>query len=242
MLTIGIDVASLPAKTSACRIEWDGRQARVLPMTPSGVSDDDIRAHLKEGDKVGLDVPLGWPDGFVGAVGRHRDAAPWQDAELRALRFRRTDEFVRTHTGLIPLSVSTDLIGVTALRMARLLGTRDRSGAGVAVEVYPAAALKIWGFRNRRYKGTKGRAVRAELVEELRARVDGWLDAAPSEWERFEQSDDAFDALIASLVARACAVGRCARIPEDATETARREGWIALPDCDALEHLADAGA
>src|SRR5207253_2236918 len=79
---------------------------------------------------------------------------------LHQLRFRATDFAVHERTGRWPLSVSSDLIAVPALRAARLFGAHDRSGAGVLVEVYPAAALRIWGFSTRGYKGPRGGAAR----------------------------------------------------------------------------------
>jgi hypothetical protein len=66
-------------------------------------------------------------------------AATW-----RSLAFRRTDEHVRTTTGVIPLSVATDRIGVTAMRAASLQALLmrqghdiQRSGTGLLVEGLP---------------------------------------------------------------------------------------------------------
>ena len=55
------------------------------------------------------------------------------------------------------------------------------------------------------------------------------------------QSDDCFDALIASLVARAAALDLCESIPLDDRAAATREGWIALPSSDSLGQLAKVG-
>ena len=97
----------------------------------------------------------------------------------RRLAWRHTDEVTRQLTGLVPLSVSADRIGHTAMRCAALQ-TRlaaegrgvDRSGAGAVVEVYPAASLKVWGLPWRGDKSTKNQAVLDTVVDRL-------LEAAP---------------------------------------------------------------
>ncbi len=133
-------------------------------------------------DKIGIDAPFGWSVPFVRAVAQYSASTAWPSAEVRELRFRRTDKVVREKLGRWPLSVSSDLIGVTAMRAVRLLAetaargaTIDRSGGGRFVEVYPAAALSVWEFPSRGYKGTKGSAVRARLVSDLAERPADWL-------------------------------------------------------------------
>ena len=49
--------------------------------------------------------------------------------------------------------------------------------------------------------------------------------------------DNAFDALVAALVARAAAIGETIKIPKKHLEVARREGWIALPTEGSLDRL-----
>ncbi|MCO7202637.1 hypothetical protein NH287_03815 [Microbacterium sp. CnD16-F] len=44
-----------------------------------------------------------------------------------------------------------------------------------------------------------------------------------------EASDDAFDAVVAALIARAHALRATHPVPPARTAQARREGWIALP-------------
>jgi hypothetical protein len=140
-----------------------------------------------------------------------------------------------------PLSVSSDLIAVPALRAGALLDRvvpgADRSGSDLVVEVYPAAALKRWGFVSRGYKRAKGGGVRASLVESFRRATSGWLDASDACWERCVGSDDAFDAVIAALVARAADLDLCDPCPSELKDVATREGWIALPLADCLDRL-----
>jgi hypothetical protein len=63
-----------------------------------------------------------------------------------------------------------------------------------------------------------------------------WLDLAGHE-DRLAGSDDLFDAVVASLTARAVAVG-LTTLPDDAhAAAARNEGWIHLP-AGGLDGLA----
>jgi predicted nuclease with RNAse H fold len=158
MRTVGVDLAAEPRTTAVAVIEWRPGTARVwevrMPAADSMVLDLMDRA-----DKVGVDCPLGWPDAFVQFVGAHHNDALTVPDDLtsvewrRSLSYRLTDEHVRAALSMIPLSVSTYRIGVTAMRSARLqalLAARgqrvDRTGTGLVVEVYPAAGLRCWGL------------------------------------------------------------------------------------------------
>ena len=210
-----------------------------------GATDADLHELFGRADKIGIDAPFGWPAPFTRAVAAYSAETVWPSAEVPRLRFRRTDEFARERLGRWPLSVSTDLIAVPAMRAARLLAEAaatgesiDRSGGGRFVEVYPAAALHVWGFPSRGYKGTKGAAVRARLVRDLAERTADWLTLSERDWAGCTASDDLLDALVAALVARAPVVGRCEPTPPGDQELAREEGWIALPQTGSLDQLA----
>lgn len=96
---------------------------------------------------------------------RHRRCHPTQDVVVPPTRHpltnRATDLHLRQSVRLQPLSVSADRIGAAAMRCAAILSglTRkgieiDRTGrVGPVVEVYPAAALKVWGLPHQGYKG-----------------------------------------------------------------------------------------
>jgi hypothetical protein len=114
----------------------------------------------------------------------------------------------------------------------------QRDGSGKFVEVYPAAALTVWGFRGTGYKGPSGAGLRHKLVEKLLTRTAPWLRIPASARDLCEESDDALDSLVASLVTRAAAVGRCEPVTPGAEDRARREGWIALPVTGSLADLA----
>ena len=113
-----------------------------------------------------------------------------------------------------------------AFRAARLLSEADtdRTGSGKFVEVYPCAARHCFGLG------------RTRSVDELRERAS-WLHLDPHACKACAQSEDGFDALIATLVARASAQGLCEPIPDEDEEAAQREGWIALPLPGSLERL-----
>jgi len=156
-VTVGIDVSSQPAGTAVCWVRWAGGAAVVERVEPQPeLTDERVAAILREPvEKIGLDVPLGWPGGFVEAVARHHAGGPFGNVKKERLARRETDRWVHRRIHQLPLSVSTDRIAYPAMRVARLLGEVDvneepdhrvdRSGAGKFVEVYPAAARQARG-------------------------------------------------------------------------------------------------
>ncbi|MDE0260274.1 MAG: DUF429 domain-containing protein [Gammaproteobacteria bacterium] len=243
-LTLGVDLASQPKRTATCLIRWDRGSARVETLS-LGATDTDLHELFGRADKIGIDAPFGWPAPFSRAIAAYSAETVWPSGDVPQLRFRRTDEFVRETLGRWPLSVSSDLIAVPAMRVVHLLAERaaageaiDRSGGGRFVEVYPAAALHVWGFPSRGYKRGKGAAVRARLAKDLAERTSDWLTLSEQGWDRCTASDDVLDALVAALVARAAALGRCEPIPTEDHELAQEEGWIALPRTGSLNEIA----
>ena len=233
-------------------------------LPPSGfVADDRGLVELVErGTVVGLDSPLGWPDDFVAAVTAHRMSARWPTFEHRStdriresLRHRTTDLFVRAlDLGSTPLSVSSDLIGVVAMRGAWLQsawaqrwgGLESRDGSGRLVETYPAAALRAWGFlarRGVRYKGGGAQGARESQRDERRRII-----------EEIEMQSERVAPRHARAPRRGHRVGPRARrvgersrgargarratypVPVESREAAQREGWIHVP-CEAFSSL-----
>jgi predicted nuclease with RNAse H fold len=238
MLTAGVDLAAENKGTALAVIDWSGPVATLTGLQ-LGVADDTIAEAATTVDKLGIDCAFGWPDEFVSFIVAHADHesvdAPAVDGGMdwrRTLAYRATDREVRAKTGRWPLSVSTDRLGLTAMRCAGLLGRIqargvqvDRSGAGRVVEIYPGASLRLWGF------DTTGYRVGAPARELLLAQV---LDAAP--WldlqhhaELMVRSGDAFDAVIAALATRSAALGHYDPPSPHQLARARREGWTALP-------------
>lgn len=246
MITLGIDLASQPERTGACFVEWHQGGATVRSVV-CGASDTDLLDGITDAARVGIDVPLGWPDAFVELVAGHHGGAAPAEARVADLRYRDTDREVRRLTGRWPLSVSSDLIAVPTFRAVRLLSALaargepvDRSGGGKVVEAYPAAALKRWGFDAAGYKGADGRERRRALLQALESRTEAWLKLDDPMRATCSDKDDALDALVAALIARAAALGLCEPIPEASRARAAREGWIALPTADSLDRLARA--
>ena len=239
--TLGVDLAAQPENTAYCLIEWVKLKARIIELH-CGADDARLLELFDRSDKIGIDAPFGWPTAFADAVYRHQRRNEWPTVRTASLRYRMTDHIVRERIKRWPLSVSSDLIGVTAMRAGRLLsetGPIDRSGRGRFVEVYPAAALHIWGFSSTGYKKRAGEENRRELTRRLMAATEKWLDWPVDAKQACDKSDDALDSVVAALVARAAATEQIEPIPQGHMATARREGWIALPCDGSLASLAE---
>ena len=237
-VTVGIDMSADPNGTAIATVTW-GPDSAHLSGLHVGADDDLVRHHLHlPGGPVGIDCPLGWPDAFVDYINAHHAQALAVDPYRapgwrRPLTNRHTDLFVHSTTGIAPLSVAADRIAQAALRLAALLSelapnvNQARDGSGDLVEVYPAAALSQWGLPFTGYKTARNRPVLSELVDALLDIVP-WL--ALGSWESAcRRSDDAFDALLCALVARAARHGATLSPTGNDAEAARREGWIHLP-------------
>ena len=236
-LTIGIDLAAEPERTWLAVLAWSPDGAELIALS-ARIDDSAIREAAPFARMMGIDCPFGWPDAFVHTVSAHRAGtipAPvsFDRAARRLLALRDTDRDVHTRTGITPLSVSADRIAHVAMRCAALQASLahdgidcSRDGSGHIAEVYPAAALKIWGLPYRGYKGTNGRAVREGIVDELIAQAP-WLTLGHFE-EACRRSDDALDAVLSALVARAVVDGHTRR-PEPGGNAAG-EGWIHIPE------------
>ena len=245
MLTAGVDLASQAAKTAACVIDWSDQRATVVELTV-GVDDDSISELIGRVSKLGIDVPLGWPIAFADAMSDYSSDRMWpiayRHSDNASYRYRRTDLWVWKNLGTSPpLSVSADRIALPAMRAAALLSRLPhptaRDGSGVVVEVYPAAALRRWDLRSRQYKRKENSDARRELVARLLAETT-WLSVDSSGVDLCIASDDALDALVAALVARAAATGLVEPIPREDLTSALREGWIAVPIDGSLNRLA----
>ncbi len=244
MITVGVDLAAEPKGTAVALIEWSDSGAKLEALFV-GADDNSVIDVSKAADKIGIDCPLGWPEDFVSFLVGHQSGSLRASEEVgnidwrRNLSFRETDRNVRAIIGRWPLSVSTDRIGVTALRCAGLLArlaeaglTVDRAGFGDVVEVYPAGSLRIWGLHAGGYRTSE--EIRLQLIERLQAKTP-WLELGQARNLMIE-SCDAFDAVVASLSARAAVIGGASHPSEDQLAKARVEGWILLPSVD-VENL-----
>jgi predicted nuclease with RNAse H fold len=216
VITSGIDLATEPAKTALATLSWRPGGASVVALD-LGVDDEQVLEATTRAEVIGVDCPLGWPDDFVSFLVEHHDGhvvAPQDVAGIswrRRLAYRATDRAVHMACGVTPLSVAADRIGLTAMRAAGLLA--------------------------RLAKGKGGLPGRDALMTSLTTAAP-WLDFGRHA-ELCRTSDDALDAVIAAMTARAKALGRTSRPdPQDAGR-ARRAGWIALPT-HGLDALVDA--
>ena len=244
MSVLGIDLAAGAKKTYACVLDTQG--GRLRGELFAGCDDARLLGLADGRDKIAIDAPFGWPRAFVDALVAHRGFEAWPAPDdgppetFRAgLSFRATDRVVMQTRR--PLSVSTDKLGVTAMRCAHLLHRWsrlghdvDRTGRGRFVEVYPAGALVRWGLTASGYK-SDGAVLRALLAAVTEAVP---LDLPEADRALCSSVDDAFDALIAALVARAALLGLTDPPPPAVREQAAEEGWIHLPLRASLPYLA----
>jgi hypothetical protein len=236
---VGVDLASQPKKSSLCVVEWDDRPRVVELIRPA--FDDVIVVHAEAADATGLDCPFGWPTPFVDTVRRHHDgeSIAGVDATPRDLRLRTTDQWIRAnHVPRDPLSVSTDRLGIVALRgigiLERIAGPgADRSGDAGIYETYPGGSLATWGLRSTGYKDDAGTDARRGIVDALAGHIDlaGTAD-------RLVASDDDLDAVITAVVAGLAFMGLTTSAPPEHRAVARVEGWIHVPVV-ALDALPD---
>jgi hypothetical protein len=256
--TVGIDLAGSARRTAVCQVDWYAGGLQV----EFGEDCDDVALvrllarSATAGHRVGIDCPLGWPIDFVSTVVAHSAHAPLpppaelirrsDHKALNPLLYRMTDEVIWNETkSRPPLSVAANLLGVVALRCARLLGEVERDGVpldrsgltGPIAEVYPAATLRRWQLSGREsYKRPEAKGARQSIVGLLERALG--LQLPTEVVERCVASHDALDALIAAFTARAAALGRTIR-PAMGTDTERAliEGWIHLPTCEPAELL-----
>lgn len=244
-ITLGIDLAAQDKNTAACRMTWSQGVGTVDKVYGGNDCSDDelldlIVSVVRAGGTVGIDAPFGWPDAFLDQLLEYRDLGRWRDRPppdpSRSLCYRLTDLYLKQgkdppagFKGIHPLSVSTDRIGVVAMRCARLLShlphrgiPRDPLGRQV-VEVYPGGALRRWGLAAKDYKHDQ--AVRVALLTQPP------LDAVvvTSDLARITNTDHAFDAMLSAIVARDVALGRDDPNRPGDDGQLRREGWIRMP-------------
>ena len=236
--TAGVDLAAENKGTALAIIEWTDEGAHLQSLL-LGASDAAIIKATDGVCKLGIDCAFGWPDEFVHFVTQHsslHDDGPEVDGGMdwrRTLAYRETDRVAREVTGRWPLSVSTDRLGLTAMRCAGLLGRLaasskaiDRTGAGYLVEVYPGATLRLWGFDTTGYRTSPDQ--RQRLHQAITSAAP-WLEFG-SFTPLMVESSDAFDSVIAALAARNADLGFYRRPTPEQADRAAREGWIALPD------------
>lgn len=250
-ITLGIDLSVADENTAACAIRWEAGSG-VITKLDSTWSNDELRELIAEADWTGIDTPFSWPVRFREALSEHGVDGGWP-TDYRSLDYQlRTTDLFAKKIACRPLSVSTNLLGVTAMRCARLLqeigeqrGKRlSLTGEDQIVEIYPAASLTAWGgtaagFNTKGYKNGPGAVeARAQLVLSLLMETDPWLDFTPECQQNCIGSDDVLDALIAALTTRAAQLGMTWKPETDhQRKLAAIEGWIHVPQPGTLALL-----
>ena len=236
MISAGIDLAAEPKGTALALVEFSKHKAK-LTLLEQGLDDEALIEKTHNADKVGIDCAFGWPTQFAEFLAKHQDLASKDliDGGMdyrRELSFRETDREIRRLTGRWPLSVSTDRLGLTAIRCAGLLSKYhakgieiDRAGSKLLVEVYPGATLRNLKFDTTGYRINP--EARTYLLEQLEQQAP-WLEISSFRTQMIE-SADCFDAVIAALAARAVYQGNYNKPTSEQLESARVEGWIGLP-------------
>lgn len=229
MRLVGVDLASRPERSALCVLDWREHPRVVALHRPA--DDGVILDEAGTADGIGIDSPFGWPTPFVDLIGRHHRGEPTLGVEAtpRDLRLRRTDQWIRHWIPRDPLSVSTDRIGVVALRAVGLVERMrgpgaDRSGRDGLFEVYPGGSLARWAIPATNYKARGGAAVRERIVTAIEPFVD--LDGVR---DRVIGGDDDLDALLTALVTGLAMAGRTTAAPPEWRREAAIEGWIHVP-------------
>lgn len=187
-----------------------------------------------------LGIDLSADPGKTGEMERWPPMAYPPPADRAPLRFRRTD-IILQDPGSRPLSVSSDRIGVAAMRGARIQALMaaegipvDRSGTtGRVIEAYPAAALRAWRLSSTGYKGRPNAEARRRLVDSVTERCGHLSPAVAACLDGCD--DDALDAFVCAVIARASLFGLTRPPSAEDLAVACREGWIHVPTADLLD-------
>ncbi len=126
---LGIDLSSQSKGTSACLIEFSGNSGKCRDPHESCL-DEVLDKLVAQANAIGIDAPFGWPSSFAKSVSESAHHS-WDNDLRNAMRFRATDKGIRKRLGNWPLSVSTDLIALPAMRAKALLNrhaVKDKSG------------------------------------------------------------------------------------------------------------------
>lgn len=242
---IGIDCASQPKNVGLALGAWkSGRRtisetaaARTWPEIVSI-----IQAWVSGPTLLALDAPLGWPTPFGRALRGHAagEAIP---IEANYLFRRLTDDVIHAAVKKRPLDVGADRIARTALAALRLLGdlrkelnqsiplcwVPDTLSRIQAIEVYPAATLKVRGIEHTGYKGSdaKAHSARVSIAHKLSDEFGFNSTALEKGWG----SDHLLDAMVCVAAGFDFLDGKCLK-PEDQFKV-EREGWIWVRDPNA---------
>lgn len=190
---------------------------------------------------LAIDAPLGWPRRLTESLQLHRAGEPLLEPEARRLVRRETDLQLRTQ-GHQPLDVGADRIAYAAHRALRLLGElRQATGRALpllwppasdsgAIEVYPAATLRVRAITTAGYKKNSAAerptalSARGKILDRLASELE--LDARLRTRVLDAPREDMLDALVCVLAGADFLRGDCTAPTPAQRPLAELEGWI----------------
>lgn len=235
---IGIDVATVDSKVGLAIAELDSHGMAKLqdvrlcgkgfkPAQTVGNWTNELEGRIL----FAIDAPLGWPDSMRTAFSDHFAGRPLSVLPDELFR-RKTDRYIKDETGKTPLDVGADRIARTAHAALEILGgIGNHIGKTIpmawstdfdniaAIEVYPAATLKVLGIRSSGYKRKNQDGERWEMIKAL----SHWVEIgghAPD----LVRNPDVLDAVVCVVAGMDFISGKATQ-PTD-KKLAEREGWI----------------
>jgi hypothetical protein len=238
---LGIDAAVDPKNVGLAWAESNHKGAWTLTGVESGIRSGSLLKQVVDlvdptrPILLAIDAPLGWPEPLARTLINH-EAGSALNPSSEDLFARKTDRFVRHHTGLKPLDVGADRIARTARAALALIESIRRhtgqalpilldissASSGGLIEVYPAATLKQKALPCRGYKKQGATSSREEILRG----ISSSLDLGPHKAACLE-NDHCLDAVLCVTTAIDFLAGRCPR-PDD-QKSALSEGWIWFP-------------
>jgi len=238
VIIIGVDCATEPGKTGLALGTFENGQLTVVCAKVGSKSEppEAIIADWLPNKRpvlLALDAPLGWPTALAKGLVNH-NAGELLRGDSNYLFRRETDRMVKKGTDKQPLDVGADRIARTAHSALSLLNTlREATGLKIplawgldeitepcAIEVYPAATLKVRNILTQSYKEKKDFNQRVNILDNL----GQYMTIATTNKEVCISDANALDAVICLLAASDFLQGKCTQ-PND-MKLAKKEGWI----------------
>ena len=231
---IGVDCAVDVSNVGLALGFFDGQSTKLQQVAAGSRQNSPLEIILNWLDVeqpvlLALDAPLGWPVHLGAALAQHQAGQPISTSPNQFFR-RETDTFIHALVGKQPMDVGADRIARTAHAALKLLDElRIRTSQPIslawdshldkglyAIEVYPAATLRSYGFNPKQVPqgdNTIEQAILAVAAEHML----GTGSASIS-------NRHAVDAVICVLAGADFLQGDA--VPPVNLETAQKEGWI----------------
>jgi len=244
---VGVDCASQDKHIGLACGTLGPDHLRVLDVRAGAGPDRDIikllAAWLLPHPRVllAIDAPLGWPRRLTESLQLHRAGEPLLEPVSTQLVRRVTDLQLREQ-GHQPLDIGADRIAYAAHRALRLLGElRQATGRALpllwppasdsgAIEVYPAATLRVRAIATTGYKKNSAAhrptalTARAKILDSLASVLE--LDAGLRTRVLDAPREDMLDAVVCVLAGADFLRGDCTAPTPAQRPLAELEGWI----------------